>query len=244
MSPKENRSAKAGIPRGAALLQDPQLNKGTAFTEAERDALGLRGLLPPHVFKIEDQEGRVLENFRNKSTDLERYIHLVSLQDRNETLFYKVVTDHLEEMMPIIYTPTVGQACQEFGHIFRRARGLYVSYEDRGRVEELIRNWDAPDVRVVVVTDGERILGLGDQGASGMGIPIGKLSLYTSCAGIHPASCMPVMLDVGTENQGYLVDPLYTGIRRGRVRGKDYDDFVAEFIEAVRKVYPKAMVQF
>jgi len=238
------RGANGGLPHGAALLHDPLLNKGTAFTAAEREALGLRGLLPPHVHSLEEQVARVMDNYRNKQTDLERYIHLVSLQDRNETLFYRVVVDHVEEMMPIIYTPTVGQACQQWGHLFRRPRGIYVSWEDRGRVAGLLRNWPHPDVRVIVVTDGERILGLGDQGVGGMGIPVGKLSLYTACAGIDPARCLPVMLDVGTENQGYLRDPLYMGLRQRRVRGPEFDAFVAEFIGAVREVFPGALVQF
>jgi len=232
------------LPHGAALLHDPLLNKGTAFTDAERDALGLRGLLPPHVHTLEEQLARVMDNYRNKQTDLERYIHLVSLQDRNETLFYKVVGDYIEEMMPIIYTPTVGQACQQWGHLFRRPRGLYVSWKDRGQVARLLRNWPTQDVRVIVVTDGERILGLGDQGVGGMGIPVGKLSLYTACAGIDPAKTLPVMLDVGTENEGYLADPLYMGLRQRRVRGEEYDALVAEFITAVGDVYPKALVQF
>ena len=235
---------KPGIPRGAELLQNPMLNKGTAFTEEERTALGLKGLLPPLVFSLEEQVARVMENYRRKQTDLERYIHLVSLQDRNETLFYRVVMDSLEEMMPIIYTPTVGQACQQFGHIFRRPRGLYISYQDRGHVADLLRNWPRKDVRVIVVTDGERILGLGDQGAGGMGIPVGKLSLYTGCAGVHPAQCLPVTLDVGTENEGYRRDPLYMGIRQHRVRGKEYDDFVGEFITAAQEVWPKVLIQF
>ncbi len=232
------------LPRGEEILHDPLLNKGTAFTQAERQALGLVGLLPPHVHRLEEQVARVMDNYRNKQTDLERYIHLVSLQDRNETLFYRVVVDHVEEMMPIIYTPTVGQACQQWGHLFRRPRGLYVSWEDRGNVERLLRNWPHPDVRVIVVTDGERILGLGDQGVGGMGIPVGKLSLYTACAGIDPARTLPVMLDVGTENQGYLRDPLYMGLRQRRVRGEPYDDFLREFVEAVQRVFPRALLQF
>jgi malate dehydrogenase (oxaloacetate-decarboxylating)(NADP+) len=233
-----------GLPRGEALLHDPLLNKGTAFTMAERDALGLRGLLPPNVHTIEEQLARVLENYRHKSTDLERYIHLVSLQDRNETLFYRLVTDQIEEMMPIIYTPTVGQACQQWGHLFRRPRGLYISWEDRGRVAELLSAWPKPDVRVIVVTDGERILGLGDQGVGGMGIPVGKLSLYTACAGIDPAKTLPIMIDVGTENEGYRKDPLYLGLRQPRVRGEPYDAFLAEFVEAVKAVMPQALLQF
>ncbi len=236
--------AKAGLPRGEALLHDPLLNKGTAFSEEERWALGLAGLLPPHVHTIEEQVVRVMDNYRAKQTDLERYIHLVSLQDRNETLFYRVVKEHLEEMMPIIYTPTVGQACQNWGHLFRRPRGLYLPYTDRGRVAELLRNWPQKEVGVIVVTDGERILGLGDQGAGGMGIPVGKLSLYTACAGIDPARCLPVMLDVGTENEQYLRDPLYMGLRQPRVRGKDYDAFVEEFITAVERLWPGTLIQF
>ncbi len=241
---KKKGEPKAGLPRGVALLHDPLLNKGAAFTKAERVALGLEGLLPPRVFTIEEQVSRVLENYRRKQDDLERFIHLGSLQDRNETLFYRVVMDNLEEFMPIIYTPTVGQACQLFGHVFRRSRGLYVSLEDRGRVGEVVRNWPSNDVRVIVMTDGERILGLGDQGAGGMGIPIGKLALYTACAGIHPAQCLPVMLDVGTENEARLQDPLYMGIGQHRARGKEFDDFVGEFIAAARARWPKVLIQF
>jgi malate dehydrogenase (oxaloacetate-decarboxylating)(NADP+) len=238
------RPAISDLPRGEVLLHEPLLNKGTAFTLEERAALGLRGLLPPNVHTLEEQEARVLENYRHKSTDLERYIHLVSLQDRNETLFYKLVIDHIEEMMPIIYTPTVGQACQQWGHLFRRPRGLYLSWEDRGELKEILRAWPNRDVRVIVVTDGERILGLGDQGVGGMGIPVGKLSLYTACAGIDPAKTLPIMLDVGTENDTYRDDPLYLGLRQHRVRGEPYDAFVDEFVEAVREVMPAAILQF
>ena len=237
-------TGSAALPHGEALLHDPLLNKGTAFTPTERRALGLTGLLPPHVHRLEEQVARVMDNYRSKQTDLERYIHLVSLQDRNETLFYRVVVDHIEEMMPIIYTPTVGQACQQWGHLFRRSRGLYVSWEDRGHVEAVLRNWPQQDVRVIVVTDGERILGLGDQGVGGMGIPVGKLSLYTACAGIDPSRTLPIMLDVGTENEGYLRDPLYLGLRQKRIRGEPYDAFVAEFAEAVQRVFPRALLQF
>ena len=202
-------SQPSGSPRGMALLRDPLLNKGTAFSEAERAALGLRGLLPPHVLTIEEQALRVLENYRTKPTDLERFIQLMSLQDRNETLFYRVLLDNLDEMLPVVYTPTVGLACERFGHIFRSSRGaLPVPIKDRGHVAEILRNWPQGDVRVIVMTDGERILGLGDQGVSGMGIQIGKLSVYAACAGIHPGQCLPVMLDVGTENQAHIADPL------------------------------------
>jgi malate dehydrogenase (oxaloacetate-decarboxylating)(NADP+) len=239
-----SRSPGSDCETGVALLHNPALNKGTAFTEEERDALGLRGLLPPYVSTQEEQVLRVMENFHKKPNDLERYIHMMALQGRNETLFYRVVLDHIEEMMPIIYTPTVGQACQEYGHIFRRPRGMFVSARDKGRIVEILRNWPGEDVRIIVVTDGERILGLGDLGASGMGIPVGKLALYTACAGVHPAQCLPVTLDVGTDNERLLNDPLYIGIRQRRLRGEAYDDFVDEFMTAVQEVFPEVLVQF
>ena len=231
------------LPRGVKLLHDPVHNKGTAFTDAERDTLGLRGLLPPRVCSPAEQELRVLGNLRNKATDLERYLFLVSLQDRNEILFYRVVINHIEEIMPLIYTPTVGKACQHFSHIYRRPRGLYISLQERGRVREILSNWPHADVRVIVVTDGERILGLGDLGAAGMGIPIGKLALYTACAGIHPTHCLPVMLDVGTNNENFLNDPLYLGLERRRERGDAYDELVDEFVSAVREMFPEALLQ-
>lgn len=229
--------------RGVKLLHDPVRNKGTAFTEAERDLLGLRGLLPPRVCTVAEQEQRVMGNLRSKATDLERYLFLVSLQDRNETLFYRVVINNIEEIMPLIYTPTVGKACQQFNHIYRRPRGLYISLRERGRVRDILRNWPHPDARVIVVTDGERILGLGDLGAAGMGIPIGKLSLYTACAGIEPTHCLPVMLDVGTNNEGFLTDPLYLGLEQYRERGPAYDELVEEFVQAAQEVFPDALVQ-
>lgn len=232
------------LPRGVQLLHDPVRNKGTAFTEAERDALGLRGLLPPRLHTQDVQVMRVLENLRREPTDLQRYIYLVSLQDRNETLFYRVIIDNLEEMMPLIYTPTVGKACQAYGHIFRRPRGLFISAEDKGRVGQLLRNWPHADPRIIVVTDGERILGLGDLGADGMGIPIGKLALYTACAGIHPTQCLPVTLDVGTENETLLNDPLYIGLQQRRVRGAAYDALIEEFITEVEALVPHVLVQF
>ncbi len=233
----------AQLHRGVKILHDPIRNKGTAFTEAERDALKLRGLLPPRVHSMAEQELRVLGNIRQKQTDLERYLYLIALQDRNENLFYRVVMNHLEEMMPIIYTPTVGQACQEFQHIYRKPRGFYVSLHDKGRIKEILQNWPHKNARIIVVTDGERILGLGDQGAQGMGIPIGKLSLYTACAGIPPTECLPVMFDVGTNNDHLLNDPLYNGIERHRARGKEYDELFDEFVQAAKEVFPGVLIQ-
>ena len=232
------------FPRGVALLRDPALNKGTAFSERERDVLGLRGLLPPHVSSRDEQVHRVMENFHRLDSPLDRYLMLEGLHDRNEELFFQVVTENPDEMMPVIYTPTVGLACQQFGHIYRTPRGLYVSAEDRGRVAEVLRNWPYRDARIIVVTDGERILGLGDLGANGMGIPIGKLALYTACAGVHPRRCLPVMFDVGTNNATLLEDPLYLGLRRRRLTGADYDSLMAEFIEATQEVFPGIVVQF
>ncbi len=230
-------------PRGLRLHHDPHLNKGIAFTQAERDALGLRGLLPARVLSLDAQAMRVLSNLRRKPNDLEKYIFMMALLDRNETLFYRLVCDNLSELMPIIYTPTVGQACQEYGQIFQHSRGLYITANDRGRVAEILGNWPERDVRVIVVTDGERILGLGDLGANGMGIPVGKLALYTACAGIDPAHCLPVMLDLGTENTSLLNDPLYIGLPQHRVRGAAYDELFEEFIGAVQERYPQALVQ-
>lgn len=231
-------------PRGADLLHSPLLNKGTGFTEAEREALDLRGLLPSRVATLAQQEERVLRNVRSQPTALSKYRYLTGLLDRNTTLFYRLVIDNLDEIMPIIYTPTVGQACQQYGHVFRQARGLFIGINDRGRVAEILRNWPYSDVRIIVVTDGERILGLGDLGANGMGIPIGKLALYTACAGVHPAYCLPITLDVGTNNQALLDDPLYIGLPQKRERGEAYDAFVEEFIRAVQYLYPRAIVQF
>jgi len=232
------------FPRGAALLRDPTLNKGTAFTLRERDVLGLRGLLPPHVITQEDQVNRVLENFRRLDSDLSRYILLEALHDRNETLFFRVIMENPDEMMPIIYTPTVGLACQQFGHIYRRPRGLFISAADRGRMVEVMRNWPYREARMIVVTDGERILGLGDLGANGMGIPIGKLALYTACAGLHPRHCLPVMLDAGTNNEALLADPLYIGLRQKRLSGAALDALVEEFVDAAQQSFPGIVTQF
>jgi malic enzyme len=228
---------------GVALLSDPLTNKGTAFTAEERARLHLEGLLPPVISTMEQQLERVYENFRAKPSNIERYIHLASLQDRNETLFFRLLLDHIDEMMPIVYTPTVGEACQRFSHIYRRARGLYIAYEQRDRIEQILRNYRR-EPAVIVVTDGERILGLGDQGAGGMGIPIGKLCLYTACAGIPPDLTLPITLDVGTDNDERLNDPLYLGVRHRRIRGPEYQAFVDRFVEAVMRVYPDAVLQW
>jgi len=201
------------IPTGIDLLQNPMLNKGTAFTEEERDALKIRGLLPPRVMTQEEQALRFLESLRRKPTDIGKYITMMALHDRNRALFYHVLTENLEELMPIVYTPTVGQACQEYSHIFRKARGIYIAAKNKGRISEILRNWPYKEVRIIVVSDGERILGLGDLGVDGMGIPVGKLSLYTACAGIHPSQCLPVIIDVGTNNDTLLKDPLYMGMQ-------------------------------
>jgi malate dehydrogenase (oxaloacetate-decarboxylating)(NADP+) len=232
------------IPTSATLLQSPLLNKGMAFTPEERSWLGLRGLIPPAISDIAAQADRVLLNLDRQGDDLDRYIYLSALQDRNETLFYRVLVDHVERMMPLVYTPTVGRACQEYGHIYRRPRGLFLSLDDVDALDECVANWPHQDVRVIVVTDGERILGLGDLGAHGMGIPVGKLSLYTALAGIHPAACLPVTLDVGTDNQALLEDPLYIGLRRRRERGPGYDRLVDGFIAAALRRWPNALIQF
>lgn len=245
MSSREDpERVPAEMRSGIDVLHDPALNKSTAFTEEEREALNLRGLLPPRVATMETQITRVLGNLRRKTSDLEKYIFLIALQDRNERLFYRTVAEHIDEMLPIIYTPTVGEASQEFAHIFRRPRGLYITTKDRGRVSGILRNWPHRDVRVIVVTDGERILGLGDLGANGMGISVGKLSLYVACGGIHPSATLPVTLDVGTDNEKLLDDPLYLGLPQRRVRGQEYDDLVEEFVTAVQEVFPRALIQF
>lgn len=239
-----NDDTVSALHRGVKILHDPIRNKGTAFTHADRKALQLTGLLPPRVHSPAEQELRVLGNVRSKETDLARYLYLISLQDRNETLFYRVVMNNIEEMMPLIYTPTVGAACQEFQHIYRRPRGFYISSNERGHIKEVLHNWPHPQAKIIVITDGERILGLGDLGADGMGIPIGKLSLYTACAGIHPADCLPVMFDVGTNNESLLNDPLYNGLEQHRIRGQEFDDLLDEFIQAAQEVFPGVLIQF
>ena len=230
--------------KGHALLFNPLTNKGTAFSNRERDELDLHGLLPPMICNIRQQLDRTYEAFLSKTSNIERYIYLSGLQDRNETLFYRLVLEHIDEMMPIVYTPVVGEACQKFSHIYRRGRGLYISYDNRDQIEKVLHNAEIKNPSIIVVTDGERILGLGDQGAGGMGIPVGKLCLYTLCAGISPHSTLPIMLDVGTDNEERLHDPLYLGLKQKRVRGEDYQSFIDGFVAAVKKAFPETLLQW
>ncbi len=230
--------------RGSELLKNPLLNKGVAFPREEREAFGLTGLLPDHVATLDDQVMRVHDQFLRKGTEMERNIYLNGLMDRNETLFYRFVLTHLEETVPIIYTPTVAYACRHWSRIFRRARGIYVTPRDRGRIAAVLAARPTGERPVIVVTDNERILGIGDQGAGGMGIPIGKLALYTAGAGIDPARTLPISLDVGTNNPELLADPLYVGYREHRLRGEEYDELVAETVDAVRSVFPGSLLQW
>src|SRR5271165_4446370 len=229
---------------GTALLTNPMLNKGTAFTDEERTAFALHGLLPPHVGTLEVQSARRLQAMRRLARDLDRYVFLRGLQDANETLFYAVLTQNLEEMLPLVYTPTVGEGCQTFSHYWHYPRGLFLSWPQRDRIKEILAHPRFDKVEAIVVSDGERILGLGDQGADGMGIPIGKLSLYTACAGLHPSTTLPVLLDVGTNNKERLADPLYIGWRHERVTGAEYDDFIETFVVAVAERWPNVLLQW
>lgn len=229
---------------GHELLDSPMLNKGSAFPDDEREEMRILGLLPYHPSTMEEQLARTYENYLHKNNDLEKYVFLVSLQDRNETLFYSLLHRHITEMMPIIYTPTVGLGCQKYSHLFRRPRGLFIAYPHKDKLDMILDNAPLKKVEVIVVTDGERILGLGDLGVGGMGIPVGKLSLYTLCAGIHPATTLPILLDVGTNNKDLLNDPLYLGWRHERVRGQEYDDFIEAFVSAVMRKFPHVLLQW
>ena len=229
---------------GQLLLDNPLLNKGSAFPEDERREFGLLGLLPLHCSTIEEQLVRTYENYRRKENDLERYVFLMALQDRNETLFYRLLQEHISEMTPVVYTPTVGEGCRQYSHVFRRPRGLYIPYPQRDAIPALLDNAPAQNVEVIVVTDGERILGLGDLGVGGMGIPIGKLTLYSVCAGINPAATLPILLDVGTDNRELLDDPLYLGWRHPRVRDHEYDEFIEAFVLAVKQKFPGVLLQW
>ncbi|WP_394841460.1 NAD-dependent malic enzyme [Pendulispora brunnea] len=230
--------------RGAPLLRDPRFNKGTAFTEEERESLGLLGLLPDGVDTLETQVRRAFTQLAEKNSNLGKYIYLSSLQDTNETLFYRVLRQAPAELLPLVYTPTVGEACERYGLIMRRTKGLYVGINHKGRVKEILRNWPVSDVRFIVVTNGNRILGLGDLGANGMAIPIGKLALYTACGGVPPEFTLPVLIDLGTDNSKLLNDPLYLGLRRPRPSAAELDEFVEEFVEAVQEVFPRCCIQF
>jgi len=241
---KPRQSTHTDGPRGVNLLNRPSLNKGTAFTQDERSRFGLHGLLPPQVESLDQQVARAYEAYRRKDDDLERHIYLRALQDTNEVLLYRLLLDHIEEMTPMIYTPVVGQACQQFSHIYRRPRGLFVSYPLRESIPALLRSRPNPEVDVIVVTDGERILGIGDQGAGGLGIPIGKLSLYTLIGGIRPERTLPIVLDVGTNNAERLNDPEYLGWRHERVTGQAYFDFVDQFVRAVQQELPNVCLQW
>jgi malate dehydrogenase (oxaloacetate-decarboxylating)(NADP+) len=244
MSTRSSTDSVSSYERGLKLLETSELNKGTAFTDAERAAFGLEGLLPPSIENIDLQQRRILQQLGQKPTDLERYIYLIQLFDSNETLFYYVVMSDPAHFMPILYTPTVGEACLNFGHIYRRPRGMYISMKQIGRVREVLKNWHEKDVRVVCATSGGRILGLGDLGANGMGIPIGKLQLYTACAGVPPRVLLPLLLDFGTNNRELLNDPLYLGLRQPRPSVQETEPFVDEFVQAIQESFPDCCIHF
>ena len=229
---------------GPALLETPLLNKGNAFSKEERRDFNLLGLLPDVIDTIDEQKDRAYQQLHAFHNNMDKHIYLRNIQDTNETLYYRLVTEHLEEIMPIIYTPTVGEACQQFSRIYRRHRGVFIAYDDRDYIDDMLQNATKKNVKVIVVTDGERILGLGDQGIGGMGIPIGKLALYSACGGISPAYTLPVTLDIGTNNQALIDDPLYMGSKHPRITGQEYDDFVELFIKSVTSRWPNALIQF
>ncbi|KMZ65606.1 hypothetical protein ZOSMA_317G00220 [Zostera marina] len=233
------------VASGYTLLRDPRHNKGLAFTEKERDSHYLRGLLPPVYLTQERQEKKVMKDLRQYQVPLQRYVAMMDLQERNERLFYKLLIDNVEELLPVVYTPTVGEACQKYGSILRRPQGLYISLNEKGKILEVLKNWPERNVQVIVVTDGERILGLGDLGCHGMGIPVGKLALYTALGGVRPSSCLPITIDVGTNNEKLLNDDFYIGLRQKRTTGQDYSDLIEEFMTAVKQNYgEKILVQF
>ena len=232
------------VVRGIDILNDPLLNKGTAFTCEERETLGLRGLVPPKVADMQEQLARVLENYRRKTDPLEKFIFLTALHDRNETLYYKLLTENLMEMTPIVYTPVVGAACQQFGHIYRKNRGMYISIQDKGHIRSMLDNWEQDEIDIIVVSDGSRILGLGDLGANGMGIPIGKLALYVAGGGVFPCKTLPILLDTGTNNQELLDDPLYLGLQQKRAADEEYYEFIEEFVDAIMDRWPKVLLQW
>lgn len=231
-------------PTGAHLLADPARNRGTGFTASDRERLDLEGLLPPAEESLAQQTARVIANVRQYANPLDQYRHLRAIQDDNETLFYRALADHLAELLPIVYTPTVGQACIEWSRIYERPRGLYLTARQRGHIDRVLANWPQRDVRMIVITDGARILGLGDLGANGMGIPIGKLALYTACAGVPPQLTLPITLDVGTDNEALRTNPLYLGVREPRLRGAAYDVLMDECMDAIQSRFPRAVVQF
>ncbi|MBA0604148.1 hypothetical protein Godav_016828 [Gossypium davidsonii] len=233
------------VASGYTLMRDPRHNKGLAFTERERDAHYLRGLLPPIVLSQELQEKRIMHMLRQYKVPLQRYMAMMDLQERNERLFYKLLIDNVEELLPVVYTPTVGEACQKYGSIFRRPQGLYISLKEKGKILEVLKNWPERSVQVIVVTDGERILGLGDLGCQGMGIPVGKLSLYTALGGVRPSACLPITIDVGTNNEKLLNDEFYIGLRQRRATGQEYAELLHEFMSAVKQNYgEKVLIQF
>ena len=230
--------------KGLRILNDPWLNKGTSFTLDERKALGLSGLLPPFVADMEEQVQRVMENYRHQVDPLDKYTFLIGLADRNVTLFYRVLMENLLEMTPIMYTPTVGHACQQFGHIYRKNRGMYITRHHKGRIAEVLSNWPKGEVDIIVISDGSRILGLGDLGANGMGIPIGKLVLYVAGAGIHPNRTLPILLDVGTDNEELLNDPLYLGMTHRRIPDDEFYEITDEFVQAATALWPRVLIQW